>query len=211
MEFGVGCRPLIIAMKGHPGTGKSKLAHAIATTLRFPLIDKDDARDCTLPLTTSSSAKQLNDLSYQIIWRIAKTQLDLGLSVVIDSPLSRTAHLDHLKQIAAPSGAHIVIIECMPHNEAKWRQRLEERGMNDAANWHKPATWQDLEKLVEGYNGCYDYDVGDVPKLVIDTTAEVDVQELVSTVLRFIVTHAGSGSSQVDDLIFENMLPRVCT
>lgn len=32
--------------KGHPGTGKSTLASALAQRLAWPLIDKDDARDC---------------------------------------------------------------------------------------------------------------------------------------------------------------------
>ncbi|KAM0983864.1 hypothetical protein ACFX2I_011274 [Malus domestica] len=31
-------------MKGHPGTGKSTLAHSLSSTFKFPLIDKDDLR-----------------------------------------------------------------------------------------------------------------------------------------------------------------------
>lgn len=210
MDVGVGGSPLIIAMKGHPGTGKSTLAHAIASTLRYPLIDKDDVRNSTSQLTTSSPAAQLNELSYQVIWRIVKTQLDLGLSVVLDSPLSSQTHLDHLREIAASHGARILVIECVSRNEAEWHQRLVQRGLNDEASWHKPATWSDLKRLIEGYQGCYDYDVGDVPKLVIDTTARVGLEELVSTVLRFIVTHVGGSDSLVDDYVSEKMLPRVC-
>ncbi|KAL5697427.1 hypothetical protein ACHQM5_030743 [Ranunculus cassubicifolius] len=203
--------PVIIAMKGHPGTGKSTLAHAIASTLRYPLIDKDDVRNSTSQLATSSPAAQLNDLSYQVIWRIAKTQLDLGLSVIIDSPLSNQTHLDHLKDIASSSGACLLIIECVSRNVAEWRRRVVERGMNDESSWHKPATWQDLNRLIEGYRGCYDYDIGNVPKLVVDTTAKASVQELVSAVLTFIVSHVGSSDSPVDDYVCEKTLSRVYT
>lgn len=36
---------LLILFKGHPGVGKSTLAHALALKLQCPIIDKDCARD----------------------------------------------------------------------------------------------------------------------------------------------------------------------
>jgi predicted kinase len=194
-------KKIIVAMKGHPGTGKSTLAQSLASTLRIPLVDKDDVRDGTSPLqralllasnpTTASTL--LNDLSYDVLFRVASTQLRLGLSVVLDSPLSRRAHLDRLVQTASSAGACVFVVECKPNNEAEWRRRLERRGAGAAdceAGWHKPATWRDLERLLEGYAGCTEYDVGDVPRLVVDTTASVEVGELVSSVVQFIASHA---------------------
>ncbi|KAL6983219.1 hypothetical protein U1Q18_016610 [Sarracenia purpurea var. burkii] len=181
--------PLIIAMKGHPGTGKSTVAHSLASALRCPLIDKDDVRDCTSTLqlpTPTVPPKLLNDLSYDVVWRVASTQLRLGLNVILDSPLSRRSHLDRLLQLAAHNRARLVIVECRPKDEIEWRRRLERRGAAEGASWHKPSTWRDIERLLEGYGGCSEYDVGDVPKLVLDTTAAVGVGELVSAVLRFI-------------------------
>ncbi|KAL6137155.1 hypothetical protein ACLB2K_062450 [Fragaria x ananassa] len=40
--------PVIIAMKGHLGTGKTTLSRSLASTLKIPLIDKDDVRDSTM-------------------------------------------------------------------------------------------------------------------------------------------------------------------
>ncbi|OVA02167.1 hypothetical protein BVC80_8795g10 [Macleaya cordata] len=236
---------MIIAMKGHPGSGKSTLARKIASTLRFPLIDKDDVRDCTAEAeaafpdlhhhyhhhhhqqgqkeeeTQALMMKMMNELSYEVIWRIAETQLDLGLSVVIDSPLSRRSHLDRLLQLISSASSssssrsrviRLVIIECRPQDEAEWYRRLENRGRAIAADAaavhnndddddddhrrrtkassssHKPATWQELQNLILTYDGCWDYDVGDVPKLVLDTTAPgtVGVRNLVSPVLHFL-------------------------
>ncbi|KAJ6405580.1 hypothetical protein OIU84_013529 [Salix udensis] len=185
--------PVIIAMKGHPGTGKSTLASSLASSLKIPLIDKDDVRDCTISIQNSSPAtasKLLNDLSYDVVWQIASTQLRLGLSVIIDSPLSRRAHLDRLVQMASSTGSLLVIVECKPLDEGVWRRRLEQRGRGDQASWHKPSTWQDLERLLEGYDGSTDYDVGDVPKLVLDTSVSVAVDELVSRVVDFVVSSA---------------------
>ncbi|THG05438.1 hypothetical protein TEA_011832 [Camellia sinensis var. sinensis] len=186
MEDGKSESPLIVAMKGHPGTGKSTLAQSIATSLKCPLIDKDDVRDSTYTLQLSVPPELLNDLSYDVVWRVASTQLRLGLNVVLDSPLSRRAHLDRLLQLAADAGARLLVVECVPKDKAEWRRRLERRGAAEGASWHKPSTWRDLGRLLEAYGGCSAYDVGDVPKLVLDTTAPVGVAELVSAVIRFI-------------------------
>ncbi|KAL0403993.1 UNVERIFIED_CONTAM: hypothetical protein Sradi_2040100 [Sesamum radiatum] len=185
-------RQILIAMKGHPGTGKSTLATAVAKALKFPLVDKDHFRDCThtieqvlMQASPATAAKLLNDLSYEAMWRVISTQLGLGLSVVVDSPLSRQAHLNRLLEMASHSGARVVVVECKPGDEAEWRRRVELRGGSGGSGWHKPSTWQEMEVLLEGYGGCWDYDVGEVPKFVIDTTAAVEVAELVAKVIEF--------------------------
>ncbi|KAJ7965037.1 P-loop containing nucleoside triphosphate hydrolase [Quillaja saponaria] len=71
------------------------------------------------------------------------------------------------------------------------RAKLEDNG----GSWHKPATWQDLERLLEGYDGCTDYDVCDVPKMVVDTTAADGFEKLCSGVLEFIASYGGGPMS----------------
>ncbi|XP_062189094.1 uncharacterized protein LOC133892378 [Phragmites australis] len=183
---------VVVAMKGHPGSGKSTAARAIAAALRCPLLDKDDVRDCTLPLEGLAAAGMLNELSYAVLWRVAERQVRLGLSVVVDCPLSRRAHLDALTRLPA---ALVVIVECRPNDEQEWRRRLQERGAavadgSGADGWHKPKTWGELERLVEAYQGCTDYEIGDVPRIVVDTTDPmVDAEAIAVKVVGFVRSH----------------------
>ncbi|KAM0951614.1 putative P-loop containing nucleoside triphosphate hydrolase [Dioscorea sansibarensis] len=184
---------IIVAMKGHPGTGKSTLARSIAASLHCPLLDKDDVRDATLPLEFHHGVPipLLNDLSYATLWNLADSQLRLRLSVVIDSPLSRRSHLDRLLDLARRHAARLVVVECVAGDMAEWKRRIESR-VGDS--WHKPRSWEELERLVQGYAGCTDYDMdgNEVERIVVDTTAGADAA--VAAVVRFI----GSAASQYE-------------
>ncbi|KAK7276732.1 hypothetical protein RIF29_17877 [Crotalaria pallida] len=183
-------------MKGHPGCGKSTLARSIASALKIPLIDKDDIKDSIVPLQhqlTSLPDSLVNDLSLHATWQIASTQLGLGLSVLVDSTLSRKFHFDRLLCLAASTSARLIIIECKSLDNDVWRRRLEHRDIDG----RKPATWQELGKLLEEYGGCTEYDVGDVPKMVVDMTATVPLEHTCSAVLDFIFCHAVSTTSVV--------------
>ncbi|KAF3682734.1 hypothetical protein BC332_05431 [Capsicum chinense] len=190
-EQNVVARQTIIAMKGHPGTGKSTIAHSIAKILKCPLIDKDHFRDCTKPLqqalmlsSPNTAIHLLNKLSYDAMWHAASTQLELGLNVVVVSPLSRLARFRRLVELGERFGARIVIVECKPKDLGLWRLRVEQRAKFETSSaWHKPATWEDMEKVFEG---CCDYDVGDVPKIVVDTTDDQGVEALIPSVLEFV-------------------------
>ncbi|XP_078163213.1 uncharacterized protein LOC144558278 [Carex rostrata] len=185
-------QPFIIAMKGHPGTGKSTLAYSLARVLGLPLLDKDDIRNCTIPiqhlLPQSQSQPLLNDLSYCTLFSVAQTQVRLGLSVILDSPLSNRSRLD---EVVALGAKRVIVVECRPGDETEWRRRLEERGREEGGTQgHKPATWEELTRLIEGYNGCDKYDVGDmVERIVIDTTAVgVSIEDMVTKVVQLIIS-----------------------
>jgi hypothetical protein len=87
-------------------------------------------------------------------------------------------------------------MECRAVDEEEWRRRLEERGasVDDCGGWHKPKTWDELQKLVEGYQGCTDYDVGDVPRIAVDTTdPKVDAEAIAGKVVGFVRSLLGRG------------------
>ncbi|GFZ15560.1 hypothetical protein Acr_24g0017500 [Actinidia rufa] len=168
--------PLVIAMKGHPCTGKSTLAQILARDLNCVVIDRDDVLHCIANLqqspqaSPSSTAQLVNNRCMEAICRIALRHMRLGnLNVIIDSPLSQQVHLQRLLKLSADAGARLVIVECKPQDHYEWQRRLRERHSTD----------DDLQMLLERYEGIGEYDStrgdddeggGGVSKLVVNTT-----------------------------------------
>jgi predicted kinase len=208
-------KQVLLLLKGHPATGKSALARRLATTLRWPVVDKDDARDCLeaslMPVpssgngggngnagptssggggvaptnpppaspqpnqTSSSSAvvvapRVLNDLSYDIMFRVAASQLSCGLSVIVDCPLARRELYERAAALARPSSAAVVVVECLPASEEAWREALDTRVANAALEpaapggaarpgsaRHKPRSWEALQQLVRAYGDASEW------------------------------------------------------
>ena len=140
----------------------------------------------------------LNTCSYDAMWRVAGRQLSGGNSVVVDCPLARQQLYDDGCRVAAQvgacecnhawptfaaraqahasvqHGANVAVVET-ELQPAVWRRRLELRSATQEASCgHKPASWEQLETLVKGYNGCHEWPKDAQPQhyLVLDTTSE---------------------------------------
>lgn len=69
-------RQTILLLKGLPCCGKSTLADTVSQATGWPVIDKDDGRDC-LSMLTGSHALDLNALSYEIMMHFTARQVML--------------------------------------------------------------------------------------------------------------------------------------
>lgn len=175
---GDGRVPNLIAMKGHPATGKSALAWRLARRLRCPLIDKDDVKDYTLVLPDG------NSLAYAIMWQVTGTQLALGLDVVVDSPLSYPVGYKQAQALAATRNARLWVVETRL-DEAEWRRRLDARPA--AASTHKIRGWAAMQEMLRQYDGCWQYPITPAHHIVVDTARPVEA--LLDEVLAQIMTH----------------------
>lgn len=92
---------LLLLLKGYPGCGKSTVGDSLAKHFSIPIIDKDDAKDSLILLKEKINDELiLNDLSYEIMFSSASRQLSNGLSVLVDSPLSKERHLNRALDLA---------------------------------------------------------------------------------------------------------------
>lgn len=151
----------LIVMKGHPATGKSMVARALAQHLRWPLIDKDDVKDHTLHLDNG------NQLAYAIMWQVVETQLALGLNVIADSPLSYPNDYATARSLSNLYDANLLVVETQV-DKGIWRQRLEERSPHDSA--HKMRGWQAMQEQLRLYDGCWRYPIDPAHHLLLDTS-----------------------------------------
>ncbi len=156
--------PCLIAMKGHPATGKSLLAQTLARQLRWPLIDKDDIKDHTLPVANG------NVLAYAIMWQVVATQLSLAVSVIADSPLSYPIGYETALRLAAQYGARLFVVETVL-DETLWRRRLDERSPDEST--HKIRGWEQMQRQLALYDGCWRYAIAPAHHILVDTAQPV--------------------------------------
>jgi predicted kinase len=117
------CRPVLVALRGMPGVGKSALARALGHALGWPLLDKDDFKHVLYGHTD-----QADWLAYDLVFHLARRQLELGLSVVCDSPLLHPGLYAAARRTADQAGARLAVIDCVLTDQPEHRPRIESRG-----------------------------------------------------------------------------------
>ena len=108
--------PIIVAMKGPPCTERRLLALWLAASFRCFLLKEDDFHDC---ISTSPEF-------YDMVPQIVESQLQVGLSIIIDSELSDHSQFSRLKEVAKANETPLFIVECIIQNELKLCRIQEE-------------------------------------------------------------------------------------
>lgn len=156
--------PWLIAFKGEAGSGKSTLSRALSRRLRWPLIDKDDARDLVDDANPG--------LAYDLMFSMVRRQLLQGLSVICDSPLSYQRGYDHARAIADETHARLVIVECHCSDESVWRERIDGRKRLDLPSHHQ-TDWETMRARSMAGSDPAHYPINH-PLLVVETLRPVD-------------------------------------
>jgi predicted kinase len=169
---------VLIAMKGHPATGKSLVAEALARKLRWPLIDKDDVKDHILDVAGA------NERAYAVMWQIVATQLALGISAIAVSPLAYPEGYATAQQLVEQAHARLLVVETVL-DEAEWQRRLNNR--QPGYSTHKISGWEAMQAMLRQYDGCWQYPIAPEHLLRLDTNRPVDL------LVRDVLTHLKTG------------------
>jgi predicted kinase len=167
-----------------PGSGKSTLGREISKRLGWPIIDKDDVKDFIDGHCDDSAT-----LAYSVMFNIARRQLQQGLNVICDSPLTYADLYGQAQRVANEAGAKLVVLECVCSDEGEWRRRIDAR-RELGLPAHHMSSWEKLQAYRQMVEGKVDYPVAD-ERLVLDTCRPVG--ELVEEAVGWLRTLVASG------------------
>lgn len=115
----------IAQMSGYPGSGKSTLAKQIAKRMEVIVVDKDIMKTCMLQANVDNGVA--SKVAYDIAYMLCDYYLELGKSVIMDSPCYHDENLKNGMNLARKHNAKYKYIECEIKDYDIINNRLETR------------------------------------------------------------------------------------
>jgi len=127
----------LVIFSGLPGTGKSTFADKLARELRWPLLCIDDVTG-EIPENPTIS---FWDSKVAILLGLTETQLELGISVIVDSVFMNMDR-NHAQELARKHQARFRPIYVFVSDENVWKERVITRYKESKNN---VATWEQIQ------------------------------------------------------------------
>ncbi len=150
-------RPVLIAMSGLPGTGKTTVARAVAARLGAVLLRVDSIE--TALARSTLGIRPAEDAGYEAAYAVAADNLGTGLSVVADCVNDAAPTRAAWAGVARDAAAVLMNVEVICSDPAEHRRRVETR-RPDLRGQALP-DWRAV--MSRGFEAW------DAPRLVLDT------------------------------------------
>lgn len=153
-------RSLLVVMMGLPGSGKSAIAEGLARALAIPVFSVDPLEAVMLRRGIKREHGS-GHAAYDLAATLARSQLTLGQSAIIDAVNSIEIARAWWRDLAAEFGVPRPLIECVCSDAEFHRRRLESRNRGIAGFIYEPS-WDDVMNRAREYEPCAE------DRLVID-------------------------------------------
>ena len=121
-------RPTLIVIGGFAGAGKTTLVSKLAGQYNYAVLSADSINDA-LRHALNKTYREMSPVGYKVMWHLARQQLKLGVTVIVDVHMS-AAHmwesLDELKKDFPEVHILPIILQATLENH---RARIEQRGL----------------------------------------------------------------------------------
>jgi uncharacterized protein len=137
LQYGVaGSQPLVLAVMGRIGSGKTTLAKATGTELGWEVISSDRVRKqmAGFPVFERSSeaarsrlySEEMTEKTYDRLFALADEKVRNGCSVILDATFARRAQRERLVEHFGRSGVELRLVETQADDETV-KKRLKAR------------------------------------------------------------------------------------
>ena len=132
---------LVVLITGLPGSGKSTMAQVAGRTLGAPVLGHDWAMSGLRPFVEMQDAldsmgtRGHRGVGWSLLWGLARSQLRLGSSVVLDG-VARDPEVDGTRALAAEEGAASLVVMTTCGDDGLHRARVEGR-LRHIPNWYE--------------------------------------------------------------------------
>lgn len=100
----------LILIGGAPGSGKTTLATALASSLKIPALDKDTIKTSLLDLGAGNQLA--STASYELLTVLAANILNVGSSVILDAPGKYRSFIERCQSTASVNDAVFRCVLC---------------------------------------------------------------------------------------------------
>lgn len=166
---------LVVLVTGLQGSGKSTMAVVAGEALDAPVLGHDWAMSGLRPFPELQDALDSMGLrghrgvGWSLLWALARSQLRLGSSVVLDG-VAREPEVRETRRVAAEEGAGSVVVMTSCDDAGLHRARVEGR-RRQIPNWYE-LDWDHVERARSSWVDPEGID------LVLDAAASVEANAL---------------------------------
>ena len=169
--------PVLIALSGLPGTGKSYLARRLAERLPVAVLESDLLRRALFRNPSHAAAESA--YLFQAVHRLLEELLRDGIAVLLDATNLEEVHRERLHRSAHRAGVRLILVRVKAPPEVV-AQRLEGRAQHKDPQDRSDAGWevyQRMRRTAEPVGGTY---------LTVETSRDVApaVEKIVREVRR---------------------------